>query len=96
MPTPIDLERLSEVFTDHPWLAEAISNGAWWGNGDGSVQVVAPLEDPVAVRAGLTAFVEALGCGSGDIVDGAAAAHRVRMLQLSIPGIPGARRSPRH
>lgn len=67
MDRPIDLERLSEVFTDHPWLAEALSNGAWWGNGDGSVQVVAPLADPIAVREALAAFADALGCDATDI-----------------------------
>lgn len=63
----IDLEALSQVFTDHPWLAEAVSNGAWWGNGDGTVQVVPPLEDPVEVRAGLREFALALGCAPGDV-----------------------------
>ncbi len=63
----IDLERLSEVFTDHPWLAEAVSNGAWWGNCDGTVEVVTPVGDPVAIRAGLVAFAEALGCEPGDV-----------------------------
>lgn len=67
MDNPIDLERLSVAFTDHPWLAEALSNGAWWGNCDGTVQVVAPVEDPVEVRAGLAAFAAAVGCGPGDI-----------------------------
>ncbi len=67
MDNPIDLERLSVAFTDHPWLAEAISNGAWCGRWDGSVQVVAPVEDPMEVRAGLAAFAEAIGCGSGDV-----------------------------
>ncbi len=69
MDNPIDLERLSEVFTDHPWLAEAISNGAWWGNCDGTVEVVTPVGDPVAIRAGLAAFAEALGCEPEDITD---------------------------
>lgn len=67
MDNPIDLERLSEVFTEHPRLAEAISNGAWWGNCDGTVEAVTPVGDPVAIRAGLVAFVEALGCPPEDI-----------------------------
>lgn len=67
MDRPIDLERLSAVFTDHPWLAEALSNGAWWGDGDGGVQVVAPLGDPIAVREALAAFADALGCEATDI-----------------------------
>lgn len=58
----IDLERLSAAFTDHPWLAEAVSNGAWWGRVDGGVHLVTPLEDPVELRAGLVALAEALGC----------------------------------
>ena len=61
MDNPIDLERLSEVFAEHPWLPEAISNGAWWGS-DGTVNVVAPIEDPMAIRAGLHAFADAIGC----------------------------------
>lgn len=73
MDNPIDLERLSEVFTEHPWLAEAISNGAWWGNCDGTVEVVTPVGDPVAIRAGLVAFAEALGCPPGDIAAGGGA-----------------------
>lgn len=67
MGNPIDLELLSEVFTDHPWLAEAISNGAWWGNCDGTVELVTPVEDPLAIRAGLVAFADALGCAPEDV-----------------------------
>lgn len=67
MHATIDLERLAAVFTDHPWLAEAISNGAWWGNGDGTIRVVPPLEDPWEVRRGLAALAEALGCEAADI-----------------------------
>lgn len=67
MDNPIDLERLSEVFTDHPWLAEALSNGAWWGNGDGTVRLVTPVEDPMAIRAGLAAFADALGVAPEDV-----------------------------
>lgn len=82
MDRPIDLERLSAVLTDHPWLAEALSNGAWWGRCDGSVEVVAPIEDPIAVREALGALAEALGCRAedvrarGDMPDTAAPAAR--------------------
>ena len=62
----IDLERLSQAFTDHPWLAEAVSNGAWW-NGDGSFRVVTPVEDPMELRAGLFALADALGCDPSDV-----------------------------
>lgn len=62
MERPIDLDGLCEVFTDHPWLAEAVSNGAWWARLDGSVRVIAPLEDPLAVQAGLAALADVLGC----------------------------------
>ena len=77
MDSRIDLERLSQVLTDHPWLAEAMSNGAWWSS-DGSVRVVAPVEDPLEVRAGLAALAEVLGCEATDVgVDGPAPAARV-------------------
>lgn len=62
----IDLEHLSAAFTDHPWLAEAVSNGAWWGSTDGAVHLVTPLEDPVELRAGLAALAAALGCEATD------------------------------
>lgn len=94
MDTRIDLERLSEVFTDHPWLAEAISNGAWWGNGDGTVEVVPPVEDPMVVRAGLVAFAEALGCGPED-VDGVGASGRSGRGRSAPINDAGARRAGR-
>lgn len=63
----IDLERLSQVFTDHSWLAEAISNGAWWSTSQGGIRVVAPVEDPLELRAGLLALADALGCEQADV-----------------------------
>ena len=77
----IDLERLAQVFTDHPWLAEAISNGAWWGNADGTIRFVPPLEDPSEVRRGLAAFADALGCARFDV-------------GLAVPQVPGIESTP--
>ena len=90
MDNPIDLERLSEVFTEHPWLAEAVSNGAWWGNCDGTVEVVTPVGDPVAIRAGLAAFAEALGCAPEDI-----AARGEAPVVAPVGGTVSARRTGR-
>lgn len=95
MDNPIDLERLSEVFTDHPWLAEAISNGAWWGNGDGTVQLVTPVEDPMAVRAGLVAFAEALGVAPEDVSGGGAPARSAGRGTQAPINAAGARRAAR-
>ena len=89
----IDLERLSQVFTDHPWLAEALSNGAWWGNGDGTVQVVAPVEDPLVIRKGLAALAEALGCDPADALDGGVASAALA-TQLAFPQVLAGRRQP--
>lgn len=61
MEHPVDLEGLSAAFTDHPWLAEAIRNGAWWDTGEGRVELLAPLADPHELRQGLAALSDALG-----------------------------------
>lgn len=66
MESRIDLERLSQVFTDHPWLAEAVSNGAWRA-GDGSFRIITPVDDPMELRAGLFALADALGCEPTDV-----------------------------
>ena len=44
---------------------------------DGTVELVTPVEDPMAVRAGLVAFVDALGCAPEDVtLVSATQAHR--------------------
>lgn len=74
MQHPVDLESLSQALTDHPWLADAIRNGAWWDRSEGGVELVAPLGDPHELRAGLAALTAALGIET--IAPGTAAGWR--------------------
>lgn len=54
-------EALERVLDEHPWLVDAVDEGDFWPQPDGSVKF--SIQAPTTERtvAGLTAFLEALG-----------------------------------